>query len=73
MTEPVNTRVRLTPDERREIILTAATKVARDAPGGVMALTMESVASACQPPTSKDTVKHYWTMPDLRQAVTKRL
>lgn len=60
---------RLTPDERRAVILRAAVKLTRDNGGSVLAWSRADVAQACEVQTSEDTVKHYFTQPDLRAAV----
>jgi len=61
-------RVRMDPDDRRKVILRAAVALTRDA-GCVDSWSRADVAQACNPPTSLETVKHYFTMPELRRAV----
>lgn len=70
---PEMPRSRLTPEERREVILSAAVEVARLGGNDPNLLTRDAVADKCVPPTSADTVKHYFTMPALRAAVRDRL
>jgi len=62
-------RVRMSPEGRREVILRAAIALTRDANGCVDSWSRQDVASKCVPPTSPETVKHYFLMPDLRDAV----
>jgi len=50
--------VRLTTDERREVIVGAILKVAEDI--GKYNLTHDNVAFACTVTTSRHTVKHYF-------------
>lgn len=69
--EPEN-RVRLTPDERREIIVQAAMCLT-ETHGSLYAWSRQDVATACEITTTSDTVKHYFTMPDLREAVAARM
>jgi hypothetical protein len=61
-------RVRMSPEGRREVILRAAVALTREA-GCVNSWSRQDVAHACTPPTSLETVKHYYLMPDLRDAV----
>jgi len=65
----MSTRVRMSPEGRREVILRAAIALTRDANGCVDSWSRQDVASKCVPPTSPETVKHYFLMPDLRDAV----
>ena len=62
------TRVRMSPDDRREVILRAAVALTHDM-GCIDSWTRKDVANKCVPPTSPETVKHYYLMPDLRAAV----
>lgn len=62
---------RLTPDERRAVILYAAIRLTKKY--GVFGWTCSDVARACEVSTSEDTVKHYWSQQDLRAAVKKAL
>ena len=70
-------RHRLAPEERREVILVAAVRVAMATMArgedGEFGWTRNQVADACQIPTSPDTVKFYWRQPELRAAVRERL
>lgn len=50
--------IRLTADERREIIAQAIDKLAREI--GKYNLTHDNVAAACSVDTSRHTVKHYF-------------
>ena len=61
-------RVRMSPEGRREVILRAAIALTREA-GCIDSWSRQDVASKCVPPTSLETVKHYFLMPDLRAAV----
>jgi hypothetical protein len=61
-------RVRMSPDDRRDVILKAAFALTRVS-GSVNSWSRQDVAHACTPPTSPETVKHYYLMPDLRDAV----
>ena len=69
---PPDNRLRLTPDERREIIIRAALRLTAER-GSACAWTRQDVAEACEIPTTSDTVKHYFTMPELRDVVTARI
>ena len=62
-------RVRMSPEGRREVILRAAVSLTRKADGCLDSWSRQDVASKCVPPTSPETVKHYFLMPDLRAAV----
>ena len=62
-------RVRMSPEGRREVILRAAVSLTREADGCMDSWSRQDVASKCMPPTSPETVKHYYLMPDLRDAV----
>ena len=62
-------RVRMSPDGRREVILRAAVSLTREADGCMDSWSRQDVANKCMPPTSPETVKHYFLMPDLRAAV----
>ena len=62
-------RVRMSPEGRREVILRAAVSLTREADGCMDSWSRQDVASKCMPPTSPETVKHYFLMPDLRAAV----
>jgi len=61
-------RVRMSPEGRREVILRAAVALTR-ASGCIDSWTRRDVARKCKPSTSPETVKHYFLMPDLRDAV----
>jgi len=61
-------RVRMSPEGRREVILRAAVALTQDA-GCIDSWSRQDVASKCVPPTSPETVKHYFSQPDLRDAV----
>ena len=62
-------RVRLSPEGRREVIIKAAIALTREADGCMDSWSRQDVANKCMPPTSPETVKHYFLMPDLRAAV----
>ena len=62
-------RVRMSPDDRREVIIKAAIALTREADGCLDSWSRQDVANKCMPPTSPETVKHYFLMPDLRAAV----
>ena len=62
-------RVRMSPEGRREVILRAAVSLTREADGCLDSWSRQDVANKCVPPTSPETVKHYFLMPDLRDAV----
>ena len=62
-------RVRMSPEGRREVILRAAVSLTREADGCIDSWSRQDVASKCVPPTSLETVKRYYLMPDLRAAV----
>jgi len=62
-------RVRMSPEGRREVILRAAVSLTREADGCLDSWSRQDVANKCIPPTSPETVKHYYLMPDLRAAV----
>jgi len=65
----MSSRVRMSPEGRREVILRAAIALTREADGCIDSWSRQDVASKCMPPTSPETVKHYYLMPDLRDAV----
>jgi len=69
----MSTRVRMSQEERREVILTAAIALTREADGCVFSLTQRAVANKCAPQTGPDTVKRYFTMVELRAAVRARM
>lgn len=50
--------VRLNEEQRRNVITTAALRIARD--NGIWAVTHETVAKRCTVVTSPHTVKHYF-------------
>lgn len=50
--------MRLEPNQRRAVIITAAVRIARE--GGLVAVTHSDVAKRCVTATSKATVKHYF-------------
>jgi len=62
-------RVRMSPDDRREVIIKAAIALTREADGCLDSWSRQDVACKCVPPTSQETVKHYFSMPDLRDTV----
>jgi len=62
-------RVRMSPEGRREVIIKAAIALTREADGCLDSWSRQDVANKCVPPTSLETVKHYYLMPDLRAAV----
>ena len=62
-------RVRMSPEGRREVILRAAVSLTREADGCLDSWSRQDVANKCVPPTSLETVKCYYLMPDLRAAV----
>ena len=62
-------RVRMSPEGRREVILRAAVSLTREADGCLDSWSRQDVASKCVPPTSLETVKRYYLMPDLRETV----
>ena len=62
-------RVRMSPEGRREVIIKAAIALTREADGCIDSWSRQDVANKCVPPTSLETVKHYFLMPDLRAAV----
>ena len=61
-------RVRMSPEGRREVIIKAAIALTREA-GCIDSWSRQDVANKCMPPTSPETVKHYFLMPDLRDTV----
>lgn len=50
--------MRMTPHQRRTVIMVAATRLARE--GGLPAVTHGDVAKRCSVPTSAKTVRHYF-------------
>ena len=62
-------RVRMSPEGRREVILRAAVSLTREADGCLDSWSRQDVACKCVPQTSQETVKHYFSMPDLRDTV----
>jgi len=62
-------RVRMSPEGRREVIIKAAIALTREADGCLDSWSRQDVACKCVPQTSQETVKHYFSMPDLRAAV----
>jgi len=62
-------RVRMSPEGRREVIIKAAIALTREADGCLDSWSRQDVASKCVPPTSLETVKRYYLMPDLRETV----
>jgi len=62
-------RVRMSPDDRREVIIKAAIALTREADGCMDSWSRQDVACKCVPQTSQETVKHYFSMPDLRETV----
>ena len=62
-------RVRMSPEGRREVIIKAAIALTREADGCMDSWSRQDVANKCMPPTSLETVKRYFLMPDLRAAV----
>ena len=69
----MSTRVRMDPDDRREVILKAAVGLTLADGATINTWSRNDVARACVPVTSPETVKHYWRMPALRDAVMERL
>jgi len=65
----MSSRVRMSPEGRREVILRAAVSLTREADGCLDSWSRQDVANKCVPPTSLETVKRYFLMPDLRAAV----
>ena len=61
-------RVRMSPEGRREVIIKAAIALTRET-ACIDSWSRQDVASKCVPPTSPETVKHYFLMPDLRDTV----
>lgn len=61
-------RTRLSPEERRQQIITAALKVAGDR--GLYSFNIKAVSLALQD-CSKSTIKHYFSIDDLRTAVVE--
>ena len=62
-------RVRMSPEGRRGVILRAAVSLTREADGCLDSWSRQDVANKCVPPTSLETVKHYFSQPDLRETV----
>ena len=62
-------RVRMSPEGRREVIIKAAIALTREADGCMDSWSRQDVACKCVPQTSQETVKHYFSMPDLRETV----
>lgn len=61
---------RLTPEDRRKVIINAAVEQAVDA--GIMSVSFDSVAERCKIKTSPGTVRWYYrTVGDLREAAAK--
>ena len=61
-------RVRMSPEGRREVIIKAAIALTRNS-GCIDSWSRQDVANKCMPPTSLETVKRYFLMPDLRETV----
>ena len=61
-------RVRMSPEGRREVIIKAAIALTRES-ACIDSWSRQDVANKCVPPTSLETVKNYYLMPDLRAAV----
>ena len=61
-------RVRMSPEGRREVIIKAAIALTRET-ACIDSWSRQDVANKCVPPTSLETVKRYYLMPDLRAAV----
>jgi hypothetical protein len=59
----------MSPEGRREVIIKAAIVLTREADGCLDSWSRQDVACKCVPPTSQETVKHYFSMPDLRETV----
>ena len=67
-------RRRLSPDERKAVILDAAAQVVEKNHGNLLAVTMKATANVCSVPTSEATIKYYFkTEKGLRQAVEANL
>lgn len=63
-------KVRLTPEQRKTLIINAAVKVSNDV--GLFTWTRKQVAAACTLPTDFETVKHYFPKNDeLRKIVAE--
>lgn len=62
---------RLTPDERRAVILRAAVQLTKER--GLFEWSRHDVVNHCEIATSHSTVKHYFTQPDLRAAVKRAI
>jgi len=60
------------PAARKDVVLQAAIGLTRDR-GSADSWSRKDVATACNPLTSHETVKRYWSMPELRAAVRMRL
>lgn len=64
------TSIRLTPERRRAVIVTAAMSLSKSS--GICGWTRAQLADACDPPTSKETTKHYFkSLEDLRKTVVE--
>ena len=61
-------RVRMSPEGRREVIIKAAIALTRET-ACIDSWSRQDVANKCMPPTSPETVKHYFSQPDLRETV----
>lgn len=66
-------KVRLSPDERKDVIIDAAMRLVERDSVDLLTITREQIAGACRVATSPDTVKHYFKMPELRNAVSDRI
>ena len=69
----MSTRVRMSPEERREVILKAAIALTREADGCVFSWKQVDVANKCTAQTSPETVKRYFSQIALRAAVRASL
>jgi hypothetical protein len=59
----------MSPEGRREVIIKAAIALTREGNGCLDSWSRQDVANKCVPPTSLETVKRYYLMPDLRETV----
>ena len=50
----------MTPEQRRDVIVTAAVRIARESENGVHAVSHGAVAKRCSIPTTARTVRHYF-------------
>ena len=69
----MSTRVRMSPAQRREMVLKAAVALTREADGCVLSWTQQAVADKCTAQTSPETVKRHFSQTALRAAVRARI